>query len=92
MPKIAVQGDMIVGHGSAPVTATGFETINGNKIIRIGDAYPPHGPDPQHPGGTMQNGSSFYSVDGKMICFDGCVAPCGCILTATTQKMDNVSS
>lgn len=69
----SVAGGIITGGGQ------GFVTADGLAVSVVGDKVTPHAPSktPHSAASVMVQGSSFVTIDGIPVVFEGCSASCG---------------
>ena len=79
MPAVILDGDFAGGVITATQTVV---TVNGRKVVCVGDPVAPHGLG-VHGGATMIQGSSTVFINGRAVCRDGDLASCGHTAVAT---------
>lgn len=76
MSNVAVEGSDSAG---GPLISAGqsFVTIDGAKVIVLGDPVTPHGVPPHSPAPVMVEGVPWVTIEGIPICVSGNLASCG---------------
>ncbi len=82
MPAVTRKGDSGQGHDACPATVatggSGDVFVNGKPIMRVGDAYAPHGCKKHSKHGRAQaSGSGTVFANGKPIARIGDSIDCG---------------
>lgn len=79
MPAVILNGDFAGGAITATQTTV---TVNGRRVVCVGDPVAPHGLG-IHGGATMVQGSSRVFINGRSVCRNGDLASCGHPAVAT---------